>query len=104
MAQQPISSSQSITLPRDYFDPVGSHTQNSSLSSAQTLTKPAGASRIFLQALTQNIRVTLDGTTPTASKGFQVTSGEYIVIPFGGTAIKVIEESASASIEYQWLK
>lgn len=84
------------------FDPVAnSHTENGSLSAAVTITPSTGATKLLLQALTQNIRFTIDGTTPTASKGFQLADGEMRVIPIGGnTVIKVIEETASADIEY----
>jgi len=80
-----------------------SHTQNSSLSSAVTLTTPAGANALLIQAFTQNIRYTVDGTTPTASKGFQLAAGSILLIDVGADmTIKVIEETASASIDYQW--
>lgn len=104
MPQQPTTSSTSIVSPSDHYGVVGSHTANSSLSSAVTLTRPAGAQRIMIQAFTQNVRFTLDGTTPTASTGFRLDVGTYLVIPFTGTAIKIIEETASASVQYQWMK
>lgn len=102
--QQPSTSSTSIITPSDHYEVVGSHTTNSSLASAVTLTRPAGANRIMLQAFTQNVRFTLDGTVPTSSAGFRLDVGTYIVLPFTSTAITVIEESASASIQYQWMK
>ncbi len=83
--------------------PVGSHTRNASLSSAVTLTKPATATRLLIQCETQNVKFTLDGTAPTATTGFLlVASDPAILIPVGGTAVKVIEVAASASINYQW--
>lgn len=88
---------------RRRFSASGSHTQVSDLSSAVTLTKPTGAVNLMLQPLTQNVRFTLDGTTPTSSKGFQLTAGELYVFPVPGASVKVIEETASASLEYQWL-
>lgn len=89
------------------FIPVGAHTQNSSLSSAVTLvtgsTDKTGAGKLLIQALTQNIRITLDGTAPTSSKGFRIIAGDpAVLIPLSpATTVKVIEETASASIEYQ---
>lgn len=82
---------------------VGSHTQNSTLSSAQTITMSAGTTKLLIQAFTQNVRYTLDGTTPTASKGFRLTAGnDPTMIPvITGQTIKLIEETTSASIEYQ---
>lgn len=86
------------------FSPVGAHTQNSSLSSAVTLTIPDGASKIMLQVQTQNVRLTIDGTAPTTSKGFQLKAGNpALLIPLGrATALKVIEEAATAVLDYQF--
>jgi hypothetical protein len=92
-----------FTTPRP-FRPVGSHTANSSLATAVTLTAPSGATKLLIQALTQNVRLTLDNTTPTASVGFQLKAADpAVIIPIsGGTTIKVIEETASGVIQYQW--
>lgn len=86
------------------FVPVGAHAVDSTISASTTLTPAAGANALLLQALTQNIRYTLDGTTPTASTGFQLEASKLLLIdvPAGGMTIKVIEETASASIQYQW--
>lgn len=85
------------------FQTVGAHTQNSTLSSAQSITVPANASKMLVQAYTQNVRYTLDGTTPTASKGFQILYGDCVMIPVAsGQVLKFIEEAASASIDYQF--
>ena len=88
-----------------YSDVVGSHTQNSSMSSAVSITVPAGAGQWMVGALTQNVRFTLDGTTPTASKGFQIKAGEpfLLVSVTPGNTIKVIEETATAVLDYQFL-
>lgn len=88
---------------------VGAHTTNSSLSAAVSLTCPANASRILLQAFTQNVRFLFAETTntalvPTASVGFRLLAGERIDLSIpAGTILKVIEETASASIQYQWV-
>lgn len=83
--------------------PVGAHTSNSSLSAATNITMPGRATGILMQALTQNIRFTLDGTTPSASVGFQLKAGDPpTLIPFApNTTIRVIEESASANLQWQ---
>ncbi len=83
---------------------VGAHVSNGSLSSAVTLTPPARAGRLVIQALTQNVRVRLDGTAPTTTVGFQVKAGDPPVeIGIGrNTVVKVIEETPSATINYQW--
>jgi hypothetical protein len=85
------------------FTPNGSHTRTTDLSSAVTLTRPDGAINLMIQPLTQNVRITLDGTTPTASVGFQLTAGEIYVFPVPSASVKVIEESASAESQHQWL-
>jgi hypothetical protein len=86
------------------FTPIGAHTSNAALSSAVTLTPAAGADQLLIQALTQNVRVTVGGTTPTATLGFQLKAGDPAVLIglSGATVIRVIEETASATIQYQW--
>lgn len=90
------------------FNPLGAHTQNSSLSSAVTLesilARPTGATKVLMQAQTQNVRFVLDGSTPTASKGFQLKAGDPpMVVPVPKTAtIKLIEETTTAVIDFQW--
>ena len=86
------------------FNPVFTHSQNSSLSSAVTLVPETGSNKLLIQAFTNNVRYTLDGTTPTASLGFVLTAGDApLVIPIGSaTIVKVIEETASASIDFQF--
>ena len=92
--------------PRDAltFSPLGAHSSGATISSATTLTPATGATKLLVQALTQNVRFTLDGTEPTASLGFQIMAGDApFIIPVGnGTVIKVIEEAATASLQYQW--
>jgi hypothetical protein len=86
------------------FNPIGAHNSGLSISSAVTLTPPAGATKLLIQTLTQNIRYTLDGTTPTASKGFQLVAGDPpIIIPIGhDMTVKIIEEASTASLQYQF--
>lgn len=88
-----------------FFTPVGAHTQNSSLSSAVEIPTPAGANAIIVQALTQNIRFTLDNTNPTASKGFQLRAGDPAVrLPLPGNAhLRFMEETATAVLQYQFV-
>jgi len=82
---------------------VGAHTTNATLSAAVTLTKPDGGDYVQLQPFTQNVRYTIDGTTPTATTGFQMGANNIYEIEVGeGATLKVIEEAASASIQYQW--
>lgn len=89
----------------DKYSVVGSHYDGTTISSVVTLTPPTGAHGIRMQTHTQNVRYTLDGTVPTASKGFQVKAGDpAIVLPLSTSMVlKVIEETATADIQYQWL-
>jgi len=97
------------TLNNNAIAVVGAHTANSSLSTAVSLTQPSSANRILLQAFTQNVRFLFAETTstdePTATKGFRLLAGERIDLSVpAGTILKVIEETASASIQYQWVQ
>jgi hypothetical protein len=84
---------------------VGSHTTNASLSSAVTITIPEGVDSFLLQAFTQNVRVTFDGTTPTSTTGFQLTAGSLLQVDVGlDSTVKIIQETASASIQYQFFR
>jgi trimeric autotransporter adhesin len=86
------------------YSPVGAHNSGLDISTAKTLTKPTGASKIIIQALTQNVRFTLDGTAPTTTLGFQLVAGGVpFIIEVPGTSIKVIQEAATASLQYQWV-
>lgn len=86
--------------------PNGSHGSNASLSSAATISIAAGSDAIAVQAFTQNVRYTLDSTTPTASTGFQLKAGDppVLIDTPSGVTLKVIEETASASVQYQCFK
>lgn len=93
--------------PRDTFEfnPVGAHTRNTSLSSVVTLTPPDGATKLLIQAVAQNVRYVLDGSTPSATVGFQmVASDPPIIIPLhkDTNSIKIIQETAGAEVQYQW--
>lgn len=84
--------------------PVGDHTSDNDIAAAKTLTPPATATALLIQATAQNVRYTLDGADPTTSSGFLLRSDDQpLVIDLGpGMTIKVIEESATATVEYQW--
>ena len=86
------------------FDPIGSHVDGTTITSATSLTPPAGATKLLIQALVQNIRITFDGTAPTASLGFQLKAEDpMLLIPLGDDmVIKVIQETATADIQIQW--
>lgn len=87
------------------FQPIGTHTENAALSSAVTLTPSDGrVNAIMMQPHTKDIRYTLDGTDPTASKGFLLTTLDEprIIYYTPGVILKVIEIAASATLEYQY--
>lgn len=86
------------------FNPLGSHSDGATISSATTLTIPAGAKKLMIQALTQNVRFTLDGTTPEAAKGFQLKAGDPpVIVPLGNrSTVIVIQEAATADLQYQF--
>lgn len=86
------------------IEPVGAHNSGLSIATAQTIARPTGATKLLIQALTQNVRYTLDGTVPTTSVGFQLKAGDPpVIIPLGTrTIIKVIQEAATAALQYQF--
>lgn len=86
------------------FNPIGAHAEDTTVSSVTTLTPPTGATKLLIQALTQNVRFVLDESTPDANTGFQLKAGDPpMLIPLvAGQDIKVIEETASAVIQYQF--
>ena len=89
--------------------PVGSHTQvtNATLASAQTLTAPSDCDGILWQNIgTQNISFTIDGTTPTATKGFLLfpTTEPRVVTVGGGITLKVIRVASGAALDYVWCR
>lgn len=85
------------------YNAIGAHTEDASVSTATPLAPPTGANILIIQPITQNIRYTLDGTTPTASVGFRILANTVTFISVGsGMTVNVIEETASASIQYQW--
>lgn len=87
------------------WDRIGAHSSGLAINTATTLSAPANAKRVLIQAITQNVRYTLDGTAPTATLGFQLKASDPpLLIPIGpNTTLKVIEETATASLQYQWL-
>lgn len=71
---------------------------------AEALALHRGVNRVELNIVDQPVRYTLDGTTPTATKGLQATAGS--VISLRGQqqilAFKVIRESSSAEAEAEF--
>jgi len=90
----------------DSFIPLSAHNANTDISSATELVPPAGATKLLIQALTENVRYTIDGTDPTTAIGFLITANDPPGVIYLGAdmVVKVIEETATASIQYQWGK
>ncbi len=86
------------------LNPIASHSGSVVISSAFTVPIPAGATKVVMQAISQNVRYTLDGTAPTTTLGFQMfASDPPVTIPIGSsTVLKVIQEAATASLQYQF--
>ena len=96
-----------VSLPALYT-PSGTHQRLIGLSTVKTITFAANQQAIWIQALAQNVRMTTDGTTPSFTinpTGFQLKSGDPAVrFDFApGTVLKLIEEAASATVQYQML-
>lgn len=86
------------------YAPVGTHS-NPTFATATALEKPAGATQLLIQVSGQNVRFTLDGSDPSATKGFLITAGSdplIISVP-GSTVIKLIQVAATATVQLQWL-
>ena len=91
-------------FPIALYSTISEHAQLTGLSSTKTLPVPTGANAVIIQALTQNVRIKLSGAA-TASAGFQIKAGDAaVLIPTGGADISVREETASATVEYQFVK
>ena len=92
------------TYPSEWLT-VGDHiTGNPADQNPINLTKPAPATHLKLQALTQNIRYTVDGVTnPTTSSGFQLAAATDVLIPCPNALIIIVAEVANGSYEAQWV-
>lgn len=90
-------------VPLATADGGGHHTYTPG-AAASTVFIPKQARGILVQALTQNIRYTLDGTSPTAGSGFQLKAGDPpLYIELGDRInLKVIRETSGAVLEYEF--
>lgn len=98
--------------------PIGTHTQNTSLSSVVDIIVPQGTVYIAIQASVQDVRMTMDGiasgarfssktrtgTAPTATVGNRLGSTDPIAnIPVDPcVVIRFIEAAAGAKLDYQF--
>lgn len=84
--------------------PVGAHNRTA-VDTVQTLTAPANANVLLLQAEDASIRYTIDGTTnPTSDIGFllEASDAEIRLDLYYGCSIKVL--GVGASVNYQWAR
>ena len=103
---------QMAVVTNDIFTPVGDHIAGTDISSATVIMPGAmgvaeTADKVILQTTAQNIRYTLDGTTPTATVGFQLKSTDaprqiIIRLETGSVMLTVIEESGGAVLQVQF--
>jgi len=87
----------------DPFEPVGNHISTTCATAHSPVFPAEGATKILVQAITQNIRYTLDGTTPTAAIGFQIVAGDPpVIIRVGPNCYpQFFQEAAGAVLQYQ---
>lgn len=81
--------------------------QETSLSSSTLLSGgsiPTGATIVLLQAQDQNVRWRDDGTEPTITEGIRLLSDESIMYNGKLNAIRLIEETASATVNVCYYK
>lgn len=88
--------------------PSGTHQRRNDLSAVRSITFGQGIQGMYIQALSQNVRITIDGTTPSATgndTGFVLRSTDAPVLITGqpGQVVKVIQEAATAVLQYQML-
>lgn len=90
--------------------PLGAHSSRNDLATVRTLTLESGADGVWLQAITQNVRITITpsatGTAATATLGFQLKAGDppvLVDVP-SGVVVKAIEEAATAVLQQQSVK
>ena len=91
-------------LPRPFISMQGQVHKSGVVNTMTTLNVPNNTVEVLVQALTQNIRYTLDGSTPTASYGFRLTAGnDPIRIQMAPTTtLKFISETAGAILEWEY--
>jgi hypothetical protein len=84
----PVGTHQTVTLGGSAFSPAN---------------VPAAATHLMVQALAQNARYTLGGTTPTAAIGFQLlTTAEPLIIPLSAQMKPTFfRESSGTILQYQ---
>lgn len=89
---------------------VGAHTVLTVAATGDWIPKLSGvnvseqATHIQLQALTQNIRYTIDSSEASAAHGFQLAAGAISLVPVPNGGISVFPETAGAIVQYQFVR
>jgi hypothetical protein len=86
------------------YKAIGASQTFSFVATPRTITIPAGARGVLVQALTQNVRISFDANAPaTASSGGQIAAGAQIVlVPLAeGDSFTVQQETSGASFWVQ---
>lgn len=78
--------------------------QITSLSAATALTVPAGSKVAVVVAETQAVRWRDDGENPTSTVGMPLATGTYLVLDGDLSAVKFIEQTASAKLNVSYYK
>lgn len=73
--------------------------QITSLSASTPLIVPDGSVFAMITPSTQAIRYRDDGTAPTATIGYPIAVGQTLKYTGGLTAIRLIQQTASASVD-----
>jgi hypothetical protein len=82
----------------------GSHTQYTAITSATTITTPAGAVKAMLQnTSTVNLRYRTDGGDPTVTVGFSLPAGAApTVVPVNIGDTLIVIGASGAILDVQW--
>lgn len=86
------------------FFPLGRHQAETLGAAVFAPTVENKATHILVQAITQNIRYTIDsGQPPTAAIGFLLLTTEApVIIPLRGSTIRFLRDNAGAILQYQF--
>lgn len=90
-----------IAIINQPYQVVGNQ-QSLSVASATPVPLPNGANGMLIQAIGQNVRITLDGSAPTTSHGYQIRAGDPAVVLLmqpNSPTLQAIQEAATAIFE-----
>lgn len=85
------------------YQVAGAH-QSLTVATLTSVPLPSGANGLIIQAVTQNVRITLDGSSPSATRGFQIKAGDAPVLLLmqpNSPTLLAIQEVAGAILEVQ---